>query len=118
MTSVFASPVRVVYRKDGGVSVITPVSSDNTATTFEKTMNESPDLKGCEYKDMDSSELPLDRADRDYWTKKEDGGIKIDETKKNNFLQNRQKKEQDKKSVEDKLKTLGLTKDEISAIIE
>ena len=103
--------VRVVYRLDG-VSIIYPVKEGHTTADFDRTMERDLNLKGLPSDDIDSSLLPKDRENRNYWTGKKGEGIKIDLDKKNADV----KKEQDKiKELELKL---GITKEELKELLK
>lgn len=78
--------VRVVYRKDGGVSVVTPAPKSQMKDepdqewidrVFARAMEADPDIAGLEYDDIDKSELPKDRKDRDAWIGSKGKGVKI-----------------------------------------
>lgn len=90
--------VRVVYRNDGGVSVVYPAPKSRRSTEteeqwlkrvftksiqpqYDKDGNQVNPLVGCEYDDIDSSELPQSREDRDAWTGEKGKGISVDEIK-------------------------------------
>jgi len=90
--------VRVVYREDGGVSIIHPAPKskrlDETeeqwlARVFIRSMQPQYDkhgnqvnlLVGCEYDDIEDSELPQTREDRSAWVGKKGKGISIDQVK-------------------------------------
>jgi hypothetical protein len=113
------SKVRVVYRPDKSVAVLYPAFKtkelDETEEqflnrVFTKMMKES-ELAGLEYDDIDSSELPATREDRNAWEGEKGKKIKINNEKV--------KKDKDKKLVDnemakvlrqntiDKLKTEG-----------
>jgi len=113
---VFARTVRVVYRPDGGVSVIHPAKEGHASIDFDRTMDRDPDLKGLPYDDIDHLDLP-DRENRDCWTQKAGGGVKVDAIKKADKKAKKLAKENKKKSAEQKLKGLGLTKEEIDLIL-
>ena len=67
------------------------------------------------FKDVDASSIPQDRSDRDFW-KWESGQIKVDSNKKKSHDDLKTKKESDKASAIIKLKTQGLTDDELKSI--
>lgn len=109
----YAETVRVVYSDK--VYVIIP--SPNTKTPIDKifndAMNNNPDLKGKPYEDMDKASLPNDNGkfkDRRYWVKNPNGkGVVIDENKKANDLSN---------ATENKLKKIGITKEELKELLK
>ncbi len=83
------SKVRIVYRIDGGISVIHPAPNSRREgeteaewydRVFTKAMHH--ELEGCDYDDVDKSEIPTDRKHRDAWTGGKGKGISIDATKK------------------------------------
>lgn len=71
--------VRVVYRDDGGVSVIKPTgkSTRTFEESCEKAMRDQDDLYGRPYDDIDESELPQSREYRDAWTGSKGIGVFI-----------------------------------------
>lgn len=71
-----AKTVRVLYNLDGSVSVIHVSkydTQDELKTSFDKATPE-----GIEYEDIDSSELPENRADRNFWKKTKGNQFTID----------------------------------------
>lgn len=77
--------VRVVYRADGGVSVIYPVLQsrlkDETEEqwldrVFTRAMEKQDKLRGQPYDDIDSLQLPS-REDRNAWEGKKGEGVKV-----------------------------------------
>ena len=82
---------RIVYRADGGISVIHPAPNsrrkDETKAewlerVFAKAVVDQDDLYGQEYDDVEESEIPSDRKHRDAWTGSKGNGISIDAVKK------------------------------------
>jgi len=84
--------VRVVYKKDKTVSIIYPMGRKENETkedwlnrAFEKTMRSVYDekgkqtnpLHGLEFDDIDSSELPQDRVERNKWEGEKGKKIKV-----------------------------------------
>lgn len=67
------------------------------------------------FKIVKESDLPTDRSDRDVW-KFERGEIKADEKLKKENDKQKDKKQSDKLSAIKKLKTSGLTDEELSAL--
>jgi len=115
----YTETVRVVYRVDGGVSIIIPAKSDHTINDFNATMDKDPSLKGMPYDDIDSSQLPYDEngkfKDRQYWTGEKGKGVKIDEAKKS---ADKIVKENKEKILNDKLKAIGITREELKEAIK
>lgn len=99
--------VRVVTRVDGGISIIRDVKGNG----FDKEMLA---LEGnvVSFEDIDESEIPTDRTYRDAW-KLENKKIKIDNNEKTAI----DSKKSVKNNAKTKLKGLGLTDDEINALI-
>ncbi|KKK64026.1 hypothetical protein LCGC14_2988370 [marine sediment metagenome] len=121
---------RVWYMPDGTVRITIPADSacsknESQASCekriFEETGNEIPELKAVlssgDYEDIDPVLKP-DRADREYWRGSKATGIRIDAAAKNAGNQERLKRQADKQSAKDKLKTLGLTDSEIESLLE
>ncbi len=77
---------RIVYKPDGTVSVIHPVSKarkpKETEAAFLKRVFgkavKGTELEGLPYDDVEPSSLPQDRKDRDKWRGKKGEGIKVD----------------------------------------
>ena len=112
----YSKTVRVVYKKDGQISIIFPIKQDHTIADFDRAMENDPNLKGCEYVDIDHTEIPSNPdgtfKDSDYWIGKKGEEIKINLIKKNADI----KKKQDKiKELELKL---GVTKEELKELLE
>ena len=82
----YAEKVRVLYKPDGKIVVVYPIEKPVEEVCKELGYDEFP------YEDMDSSQLPS-REDRDYWIKKEGGGIKVDIEKKSKDIKDKQDKE-------------------------
>lgn len=83
------SKCRVWYRLDGGVSVshpdLRPEKKPKDLTLeqwidfqLDQVAIKAPQFVGLDYQDMDTSELPQDRTDRDRWRGNKQTGIKID----------------------------------------
>ena len=110
--------VRVIYRPDGDVTVIHPVRSKRPNETddeyyeqvFTKSMQGA--LAGLPYDDIDKSELPPDRTDRNGWERHASGkGIHVNKAKAD------QKKNEEKQKLRGKkLEALGLTEADIAKI--
>lgn len=80
--------VRVVYNADKTVSVIHPALKSRKSNeteeqwlkrVFTKAMNGK--LKGLSYDDMDKSELPQSREDRNAWEGEKGKGVSINQGK-------------------------------------
>lgn len=102
------SIVRVIYRPDKSVVVIHPAlkskRSDETEDEWlERVFNKGMqcDLKGLPYDDVDSSELPQEREDRDAWTGKKGKGVSIDEVKAAKLQANKEVKAKIAKKIRD-----------------
>ena len=81
------SIIRVVYRSDKSVAILYPSNKRKRSNEteqkciqrrIEKMYNE---FKPLPYDDIDSSELPQSREDRDAWQGEKGKGISVDETK-------------------------------------
>ena len=94
--------VRVVYRPDGGISVIHPVSKSRRANESEEQWLERVLDKatpfGIDYKDIDKSELPQVREDREAWTGTKNERVYINQVKK----QQLEKEKKEKQLIKDK----------------
>lgn len=94
------SKVRVVYKPDKSVDIICPAPKSRRANeteeqwltrVFDKAMRQpqtmtsegpkSLDDLGCDYEDVDSSELPQTRKDRDAWEGEKGKGVSVNEIK-------------------------------------
>ncbi len=87
--SASAKTVRIVYKPDKTVVVIHPApkskKSDETEEqwlerVFTKSM-QKPSLKGLPYDDIDSSQLPQTRIDRNAWEGAKGKGITVNQVK-------------------------------------
>lgn len=83
------SKVRIVYRMDGGVAIIHPAPNSHREDETEKEWLERvftkamrDGLYGCDYDDVDKSEIPTDRTYRDAWKGNKIDGIYIDQVLK------------------------------------
>ena len=83
--------VRVVFKNDNTVAVIHPVlkSGLSEEQVFNKAMQ--GELKGLPYKDMDSSELPQSREDRDAWEGDEKKRVKVNQAKAQKIKKEKEK---------------------------
>ncbi len=80
------SKVRVTYRPDGGVSVTAFVAGacqdgETETQCMDREMQKNPSLANLPHDDIDPSQLPQDRKDRDKWTGSKGRGISIDRSK-------------------------------------
>lgn len=78
--------VRVTYRPDGGVSITTFVAGacnegETEIQCMDRIMEKSPELAALPHDDIDPSQLPQDRKDRNKWTGSKGQGISIDHSK-------------------------------------
>lgn len=102
---------RVVYRVDGGISVIHPAPKSKRPEETEEQWLErvfskamQGELKDLPYDDIDSSELPQSREDRNAWIGEKDKGISIDQVKAAKL---RADKEREKK-IQKKLREMAI----------
>ena len=81
---------RIIYREDGGVSIITPAPKsrrDNeTEAEWLKRVFDKATPEGAEYEDVDKDKIPQDRELRNAWTGKKGKGISIDKVKKREII--------------------------------
>jgi len=81
---------RIIYREDGGVSIITPAPKsrrDNeTEAEWLKRVFDKATPEGVEYEDVGKDKIPKDREFRDVWTGKKGRGISIDRVKKQEII--------------------------------
>jgi len=77
--------VRVLYRPDGGISVVHPAKKSRKPGESENAwltrVFDAVTPDGMEYEDMDSSELPDSREYRGIWEGQKGVGISIDSSK-------------------------------------
>lgn len=78
--------VRVIYKPDKSVSIIYPAPKSKRPNETEKqwlkrvfTKSMQSNLQGLPYDDIDASELPQSREDRDAWKGTKETGIYIDD---------------------------------------
>lgn len=104
--------IRVVYKPDKSVSIIYPAPNSRRENkteaqwlirVFEKIMSQGR-LKGLPYDDIDSSEIPQTREDRDAWEGKKGKGITINQEKAKEI---RDAREQEKK-VQEKIREMAI----------
>ena len=91
--------VRVIYNPDKSVSIIHPApKSRRILFEFEhewlERVFDKATLNGAIYDDIDSSELPQSREDREFWEGEKGKGVKI----------NQEKSQKNKKDKEDESK--------------
>lgn len=106
--------VRVLKNLNGTVSII-HYAPNSKLTIDEAFVKATP--PGTDHEDIDSSELPQDREDRNAWewdsiNKK----VRVNQAKAQKNKDDKKIKEDLKKSAKDKLIALGLTKDEINSL--
>ena len=81
---------RIIYREDGGVSIITPAlksKRDNeTEAEWLKRVFDKATPEGVEYEDVSKDKIQQDRAFRDAWIGKKGKGISIDKVKKQEIV--------------------------------
>lgn len=104
------SKVRVIENVDGTLSIIHP--APKSKFTEQECLDRSTP-QGATYEDIDSSELPSSKDKRYAWRKKQSGGVKVD----NAIKDPQETKKNTKKNAKNKLKALGLTQEEVDAII-
>jgi len=82
--------VRVVYRQNKTVAVIWPAVESRRPReakakwlkrVFDKAMAQDPDLYGMPYDNIESSELPQDRENRNAWEGEKSKGIWVNQAK-------------------------------------
>jgi len=104
--------VRILYRQDGGINIIHPVPNSKrpgeTEEQWLKRVFDKATPEGLEYLDIDKSELPQDREDRNAWTHKKNSegkkvGVEVDLVKATEL---RDKKSRDGKIKKEKDKIL------------
>jgi len=81
---------RIIYREDGGVSIITPAPKskreDETEAEWLKRVFDKATPEGMEYEDVSKDKIPQDREFRDAWTGNKGKGILIDKVKKQEMI--------------------------------
>lgn len=107
--------VAVVYKPDKTISVIYPIyktmKAGETEAQFIERLRTDFGFQNYPHDIIDKKDLPS-REYRDAWEGEKGKGISINQGKK----AQKQKKEQDRISAENKLKALGLTSDEIETL--
>jgi hypothetical protein len=103
---------RIIYPDDnGGVVIVIP--SDEVS--FEEVLASSVPT-GKEYKIVDAADIPTDRTFRNAW-ELVDGKIVVNETKKQAIIDAQTAATTVKESALTKLAALGLTQDEVKALV-
>ena len=94
------SIVRVVYKLDKSVAVLhyAPKSMHPSNQAFDRMMERSS-LAGLEYEDIDSSQLPQSREYRNAWEKEKGKVFKINQGKKNEIDEKKNKKSLEERIV-------------------
>ena len=81
---------RIIYREDGGVSVITPAPKsrrkDETEAEWLKRVFDKATPEGVEYEDVGKDKIPQDREFREAWIGNKGKGISIDKVKKQEMI--------------------------------
>ena len=97
------SLVRVIKREDGGVSVIHPVRPLKKDETWDEYFSKAtPD--GAIYEDMESSQLPQTREDRNAWELGDDKKVKVNGVKKAQLDSEKAEKEADELALKELVK--------------
>lgn len=106
--------VRIVYRPDKSVAVIHPAPESRRENetkeewlkrVFDKAMTQPQDrLEGLPYDDVEKSELPLSREDRNAWEGEKGSGIKVNVEKAKGI---RDEKERETK-IKDKMRKIAI----------
>ena len=113
------SKIRVLKRPDGSVGVIHPIPKSRKENETEEQWLDRVFVKanplGLPYADMDSSELPATREDRNVW-ELVGNKVKINQAKKQQLDDEKQAKKAIKDSAVTKLKALNLTEEEIESL--
>ena len=77
---------RIIYREDGGISVIIPAPKskreDETEAEWLKRVFDKATPEGAEFEDVGKDKIPQDREFRGAWTGKKGKGISVDKVKK------------------------------------
>jgi len=81
---------RIIYREDGGVSIIMPAPKskreDETKAEWLKRVFDKATPEGVEYEDVADSKIPKDREFRNAWTGRKGQEISIDKVKKQEII--------------------------------
>lgn len=77
--------VRVIYKPDGAVAIVHPAPkskrSDETEDEWLERVFSKATPDGVEYDDIDKSELPQNREDRDAWEGEKGKGVTVNQVK-------------------------------------
>lgn len=103
---------QIIYSTDDGIAIIIPA---NCELTIEEIAVKDVPL-GKQYKIVNDSDIPTDRTFRDAW-ELVDGQIVVNETKKQAIIDAQQAPIIAKESAISKLAALGLTQEEIKALV-
>jgi len=111
-----ATPVRIIYEKDGSITVIHPAPksrriNETEIDWLERVYNsvmcdKKRGIDYIDYDDIDSSELPQSREYRDAWTGKKGVGIFIDKKEMDKIKEDKlvqeeiEKREKERISIE------------------
>lgn len=117
--------VRIVYKSDKSIAVIHPAPmrknfKGSEQEWLEYVLNKAMDqsLKGLSYDDVDISELPQSREDRNAWTGEKGEGISIDQVKATKLRTNKQAKMKIDKKIRRKAIDDLINEGELSADYE
>jgi len=81
---------RIIYREDGGVSIITPAPKskldDETKTEWLKRVFNKATPRGAAYEDVADSKIPKDREFRNAWAGQKGKELSIDPIKKQEII--------------------------------
>lgn len=66
--------VRIIYNKDGSIGVVHP--APKCKKSYEEIVAKATP-EGVEFEDVDKSEIPEDRSQRNFWTGRKGEGISI-----------------------------------------
>jgi hypothetical protein len=101
---------RIIYPNDeGGVSIVIPTGELSVETVLTKDCPEGAII-------IDADSLPADRTFRDAW-ELVDGKVVVNETKKQAIIDAQTAATTVKESALTKLAALGLTQDEVKALV-
>jgi hypothetical protein len=81
----YADTVRVVYKPDKSVVIIIPSKGGDYETKVQDCVRESH-LEGLPYDDIDSSQLPQDRANRQFWEGEKGLGVSVNQVKADAYI--------------------------------
>lgn len=134
------SKVRILYRQDGGVSVIHPALESRRVILEDGTIHSQDDIHlenldrlgisytlepeeqwlkrvfdkatpdGTEYDDIDKSELPQTREDREAWEGEKGKGVKVNKTKAAEMKAEKVRREKIKKEKDRILEEMAIAK--------